>query len=436
MMTIAAIFDIGKTNKKLLCVDEAYRIVHEESIRIPEIVDEDGDPCEDLSTLTEWILSKWNELQSRKDFLVKAINVSAYGASFVHLDRHGKAATPLYNYLKPYPSDLSDKFYNQFGGKDKISLETASPVLGHLNSGMQLYWLKHARPEIYERIAVSLHLPNYLSSLFHGRYGTEITSIGCHTQLWDYRRNDYHAWVKAEGLERKMAPLVPCDHAAGVLNHSAVSGPGLHDSSSSLVPYLEQFGEPFILLSTGTWNIAMNPFNNRPLTLDQLRQDCLCYLSYKSKAVMASRLHAGHWYDEQLARLKEHFHLSSFNDNDVEFDPNWTGLYTSMEPVDIRSLPPASLKDGYHRIIHALVNRQLKALELIIIGTEKYLYVDGGFSQNDVFMNLLARKLPALRVGAAAIPQASALGAALSIHKNWNSSSKPSSLVQLKFYDH
>ncbi|MBS1976751.1 MAG: carbohydrate kinase [Bacteroidetes bacterium] len=436
MMTVAAIYDIGKTNKKLLCVDEAYRIVHEESVRIPEIVDEDEDQCEDLSSLTEWILSRWNELQSRKDFLVKAINVSAYGASFVHLDRHGKAAAPLYNYLKPYPSDLSDKFYNQFGEKDKISLETASPILGHLNSGMQLYWLKHTRPEIYERIAVSLHLPNFLSSLFNGRYGTEITSLGCHTQLWDYSKKEYHAWVKAEGLDRKMAPLVPYDHVVGVLNHSAVSGPGLHDSSSALIPYLEQFEEPFILLSTGTWNIALNPFNNRPLTLDQLRQDCLCYLSYKSKAVMASRLLAGHWYDEQLARMKEYFHVSSLNEDDTAFDPNWQHEGTDEGYGDKELTSLTSVKDGYHQIVQVLVNRQLKSLKLIMTGNEKFLYVDGGFSQNDVFMNLLARELPDLRVGAATIPQASALGAALSIHSQWNSNPKPGSLVRMKLYDH
>jgi glycerol kinase len=43
------------------------------------------------------------------------------------------------------------------------------------------------------------------------------------------------------------------------------------------------------------------------------------------------------------------------------------------------------------------------------------LYVDGGFAQNQVFMSLLAKRLPSLSVHAASLAQASALGAAIAI---------------------
>ncbi|MBC7913943.1 MAG: carbohydrate kinase, partial [Pyrinomonadaceae bacterium] len=146
---VIAVFDVGKTNKKLFFFDEQYKIVLERTARFDETVDEDGDPCEDLVNLTSWLKETLSEIIHLPEFEIKGINFSAYGASFVHLDEHGVPIGPLYNYLKPFPEDLKDKFYNQYGGEVKVSTETASPVLGNLNSGMQLYRLKYQKPEVY-----------------------------------------------------------------------------------------------------------------------------------------------------------------------------------------------------------------------------------------------------------------------------------------------
>ena len=50
-LPVIAIFDVGKTNKKLFLFDESYRIVFEKSARFAETLDEDGFPCEDLERL-------------------------------------------------------------------------------------------------------------------------------------------------------------------------------------------------------------------------------------------------------------------------------------------------------------------------------------------------------------------------------------------------
>ena len=34
----------------------------------------------------------------------------------------GKPVAPLYNYLKPYPDELSQKFYSKYGGEEKFSI--------------------------------------------------------------------------------------------------------------------------------------------------------------------------------------------------------------------------------------------------------------------------------------------------------------------------
>ena len=49
-------------------------------------------------------------------------------------------------------------------------------------------------------------------------------------------------------------------------------------------------------------------------------------------------------------------------------------------------------------------------------------------------MNMLARAYPQYEVYAAAIPQASALGAALAVHEEWNTKTIPNNLISLQYY--
>ena len=152
LQKVIAIFDIGKTNKKLFLFNEEYKIVYEQSSKFEEIVDEDGFPCDDIKSLSEWVKTSLHEVLNQQEFDVKAINFSTYGASFVYVDDKGEVVTPLYNYLKPYAENLQKKFYDTYSGEDEFSRITASPVLGNLNSGMQVYRIKYEKPEIFKKI--------------------------------------------------------------------------------------------------------------------------------------------------------------------------------------------------------------------------------------------------------------------------------------------
>mgnify|MGYP006201678503 CR=1 FL=1 len=57
--------------------------------------------------------------------------------------------------------------------------------------------------------------------------------------------------------------------------------------------------------------------------------------------------------------------------------------------------------------------------------------------QDAIFhLNLLAEAFPDVEVYAASMAQASALGAALAIHDNWNPKPIQNDLIDLKFYKH
>jgi len=177
------IFDIGKTNKKVFLFDDNYQEVEKIYTRFEEKKDEDDFPCDDLMAIEEWIKHTVKRFLIDPKYNIKAINFSAFGASFVYLDKYGKPLTPLYNYLKPIPQNILDSFYENYGDKFKIAKATASPPLAMLNSGLQLYWLKHTRPEVFKKIRYALHFPQYLSFLLTGLPDSDYTSTGCHTGL-------------------------------------------------------------------------------------------------------------------------------------------------------------------------------------------------------------------------------------------------------------
>ncbi len=452
-LPVIAIIDVGKTNKKLFLFDQNYKIVFERSARFVETVDEDGFACENLDSLRLSVLESLHEVSLLEEFDIKAINFSAYGASFVYVNEEGKPVAPLYNYLKPYPDYLKKQFYDTYGGEELISYQTASPVLGSLNSGMQLYRIKYEKPEVFQRIKYALHLPQYLSYLVSNKYYSDITSIGCHTNLWNFKTNDYHDWVYKEGIAEKLPPIVSSNEVfpAAFPSNKMSIGAGLHDSSAALIPYQVSFHEPFILISTGTWCISLNPFNQIPLTQDELKHDCLSYLHYQGKPVKASRLFAGNEHEEQVKRIAEYFNENTARYKTVEFDPEIImALKGKMVPIGVtntielinqsvfakRDLSQfESDEEAYHQLMQDIITQQKVSTELILKGTDvKRIFVDGGFSKNSVYMNLLSAAFPQLEVFAASMAQATSLGTALAIHHSWNDRALPNDIIELKYY--
>ena len=453
-LPVIAIFDIGKTNKKLFLFNEAYQIVFERSANYAETIDEDGDPCEEVNNIRLFVYDSLHQAFRNKNFDIKAINFAGYGASLVYINAEGITNAPLYNYIKPFPPELHNKFYEKYGGEEAFSKRTASPILGNLNSGMQLYRIKYVNPKLFSDIKYALHLPQYLSYLITGQVYSDITSIGCHTNLWDFQQNDYHHWVQEEEILEKMAPIISCTQTLPPVfaGGKYAVGVGLHDSSSALIPYLICFNEPFILLSTGTWCISLNPFNDTPLTTHQLQNDCLSYLTFEGKPVKASRIFAGNEHEQQVKRLAEHFKVDISAYKNIKYNAavvtalrqndNLSSLHVNGDKVvktsrfQQRNLHDfTNYEEAYHQLITDIIHQQIFSTALVLEGSMvKNIYVDGGFGKNDLYMNLLADAFPTIGVHAASVAQATAVGAALCIHPAWNSKPLPSNLIELRSF--
>ncbi|MCK5440558.1 MAG: carbohydrate kinase [Maribacter sp.] len=428
---VTAIFDIGRTNKKFFLFDKDFKEVYREYIRFDEIVDEEGYPTDDLQALEVWAKEVFDRMMNAPEYDIETLNFSCYGATVVHIDEHGKALTPLYNYMKPLEDRISASFYKKYGPEDEFSRLTGSPKLGMLNTGMHMYWLKYAKPSVFKKIKYTLHLPQYLSYLFSGIPVSEYTSIGCHTMLWDYEKQAYHDWVYQEEIDKILPPFVAAETTTTIeYNGKPLKvGVGLHDSSSALLPYVRSIKSPFLLVSTGTWSISVNPFTKGMLTLKDVKNKCLFNMRIDGSPTKASRLFLGNEYKLQVKVLSAHFNVPEDYHKTVKFDQDtffeinkdfeylfrWKSI-TDVKMAKETKIPFDQFEHAYHQLMLELVLLQVENIK-VAIGDEplQKLFVDGGFSDNDVYIKLLSHYLRPMELRTTDSSLGSALGAAIVI---------------------
>jgi len=430
MKEVIAVFDIGKTNKKLFLFDKNFNIVFENSVRFDEIVDDDDFPCDDIDAIENWIKDQIAVIQQNGIFKLKAINFSTHGATLVYLDKAGKRITPLYNYLKPLDDMDFNGFYSNYGGRKEFSRKTASPAYGMLNSGLQMFWLKNKKNHFWKQVDSILHYPQFLSFMFSGKITADFTSIGAHTAVWDFDAMEYHYWLDKEGITLPN-PVNGKEAVRTELNGDIIAiGTGLHDSSASLIPILEDNRkEEFILLSTGTWIISMNPFSKEQLTQSQLENNCLCFLTTDKKQVKSSMQFLGHVHELNVLELNSFFGkendyyfriklnkdscLLTINHAKKIFFPN--GMPDDYK-ADLSQLNTFNtFEDAYSQLVFEISQKVYEGLEFILDKENKLknIYISGGFNKNTLFMYYLSLMMPELNIEASEIANTSALGAAL-----------------------
>ncbi len=430
---VNVVFDIGKTNKKFFLFDSDFQLIDQKQIELPLIEDEDGHPTENIALLRSWIRGTFHDALDNTSYEIQSLNFSTYGATLVHLGHNGDILTPVYNYTKPVEEEVLDEYYKKYGDRLKISVETASPQSGMLNSGIRLYWLKNKHPDTFSRIKTTLHLPQYLSWMFTGIPVSEYTSIGCHTNLWDFRLNQYHAWVNAEGLDRLFGPIVPTATSINMQyeGRRMKVGVGIHDSSAALLPYILISEEPFLLVSTGTWSISLNPYSREVLNEQDLRDNCLNYMRTDGHRVKATRFFMGNEYKIQTEHIRRHFGKKSGYHREVRFDPEiflkreadpiryfrFDGFSAGEEMPDHTDLQGFnSFEEAYHQLLLELMAIQQQKIRDAIGSSEiRKIFVDGGFTRNDVFMQMLSYYFSDYTVLSTEFPLGSALGAAMVI---------------------
>lgn len=430
---VTVVFDIGRKFKKYFLFDKQGQLIDLYQEVFPIIKDEDGFPCEDIQLLARWVTEKWNELQKDSRYKITGLNATAYGAAMVHLDNNNEPLTPLYSSFKLFPPAITKRFYEQYGEPEKMALQTGTPAMGMLNSGLQMYKLKYTQPELFRKIKVSMHLPQYIIYLITGRSANEYTTLGSHSMLWNYEMMDYHEWIKKEGFDKLMPPVLAANsfiYREG--NDTIVVGFGLHSACSTLIPYRRFEENPFILISAGTWFVNFNLFNTRTLTTAQLNKDCQHYMTPEGSGVKASRIYLGGEHDYQVKRIAQYFRIKEDFYQTVEYKAEVLqqpapDFHASLIRKTHNELPRnnpewmisafASAEIAYHHLLDGLTDLLLHSLDTIGAKDIKKVYLDGKFSENKVFCSILTNKLPDQLLLVPENSYGTALGAAIHIDR-------------------
>lgn len=196
-----AVIDIGKTNAKLALVD--LKTLGEIAVVTRPNTVLGGPPWPHFDVDGHWHFLLDALARFHREHRVDAISVTTHGASVVLLDKDGELAAPVLDYEHQGPDVLASEY-------DTIRpdfAETGSARLGMgLNVGAQLFWQFRQDPELFDRAHHILTYPQYWSHRLTGVAATDVTSLGCHTDLWNPDLADFSSLVDRLGIREKMAP--------------------------------------------------------------------------------------------------------------------------------------------------------------------------------------------------------------------------------------
>ena len=96
---------------------------------------------------------------------------------------------------------------------------------------------------------------------------SEVTSLGCHTDLWCPRSRTFSSLASSRRWDALFPPIEPAWAELGVLEPDVRAATGLspscrvlvgiHDSNASYLPHRTARRPPFSVVSTGTWIVCM-----------------------------------------------------------------------------------------------------------------------------------------------------------------------------------
>ena len=71
---VIAVFDIGKTNKKILLFNQDLQVVYQDEQKFPEIKDDDGFDGDDIEKIEYWIHDSLKKVIQNPEYDIKALN--------------------------------------------------------------------------------------------------------------------------------------------------------------------------------------------------------------------------------------------------------------------------------------------------------------------------------------------------------------------------
>lgn len=404
---LIAVIDIGKTNARIFLLEAQSGEIVWTSRRPNRVIASSPVTQLDVWGVEKWLLRELAAAPNKQR--VRRIVPVAHGAAAVLIDGSGKVLVAP-DYEDPIYETRREDYARERDGFER----TFSPHLPlGLNLGAQLHFLEREHGDLFRQVAGILLLPQFVAWRFSGVMASEVTSLGCHSDLW----RPFDCSFSALAIRRGWATLLPPMRSAGEL-----LGPvrpelatalgldsrcqvvcGIHDSNAS---YLSHWlrrgpGHRFAIVSSGTWTIAMAS----GVDMERLRQDrdMLANVDAFGSPVGTARFMGGREYlaivgDDGMATIPTRAALGSIVGKQAMALPSFAkggGPFQEKEGRLLRA-------DGLDRLERAALATLYVSLVtdvmLDMLGASGDLVIDGPLANNPLFGPVMSAFRPASRV--------------------------------------
>lgn len=414
-----AVVDVGFTNTKVILYDAQLHVLAERKISSPH---HEGRHYREIDVAPMLVFATEALRELDAILPIDVIVPCSHGACIVALKSEGTLAVPVMDYMSEPP----DNVRNDYQAIMPSFEESLSPLLPMaLMHGMQLYWQSCVDPEGFAQVRTILPLMQYIAFGLGGRAVTEVSSMSCQSHLVDMRTGAPSSIATAQGWAQKFAPaanawddvgqLSPTRRGLNFQGRGRILA-GVHDSNANYLRYLASGRSEFTLLSTGTWIISFDTAADRAAV--DLNRDIVANSDVFGRSVFCSRFFGGKEFEliargvpgesaslAGVAMLVDRctFARPSFSDSGGPM-PNTGGKGHIEGALPETADELSSLASLYCALMTSESLDGLSSRHAII--------VDGPFSQNPVFLAVLAALRPNQEVFASAARDGTAAGAA------------------------
>lgn len=412
-----AVIDIGKTNAKVVLIDATDR-AQLAARSTPNHVRSDGPyPHADTERLWAFILSSLTEIGA--EFGIDGISITTHGATGALL-AGDRLALPVLDYEFDGPGELA----SEYAGVRPDFSESFSPALpGGLNWGAQLFWQAHRFPAQFAEVSAIVPYAQYWAWRLTGVLASEVTSLGCHTDLWSPDKADFSSLVDAMGWRHLFPPVRPAASVLGALlpdlaeiTGLAAATPvtvGIHDSNASLLPHLGAQEPPFTIVSSGTWTIVMTVGGDTS-GLDAGR-DSLANVDAFGRPVPTARFMGGREFDLLVPEIATPSvaEVARVIADDIQVLPSFVpGVGPFSDQQGRWTVAPETLSAGERTAAVSLYLALLARAAMALCGLGRSITLEGPLARNTLFSSALSQ-LTGVPVRASGDSTGTSLGASL-----------------------
>lgn len=409
----AIVVDLGKTLSKVTLWSRDGRLL-DRRVRANEVAVEAGIRRLDAAATASWLVEALAAFAAHP---VEYVIPVAHGAALAAVRNDALAFAP-FDYEQEPPQDVLAAYRRE---RDGFALTGSPPLPAGLNLAAQLFWLERIAPEALEG-AQLMPWAQYWAWFLSGTAASEVTSLGCHTDLWCPAEARFSPLATRMGWDRYFAPIANAGDVLGTIRPelAAETGlpasvkvlAGLHDSNAALLAargFAEIAGREATVLSTGTWFVAMRtPGAGFDMAALREGRDCLVNVDAFGQAIPSARFMGGREIESVI----------EIDTRRVDIKPDQPALLAAVPAAigQCRMLLPTLAagcgpfphgearwinppEDWYERRAAMCLYAALVAdASLDLIGARQCLLVEGRFAEAEVFVRALAALRPDMAV--------------------------------------